>query len=35
MTTLKVLRDGEHKLKQIVHARQHALAVDEPVAAGG
>lgn len=35
MTTIKVLRDGEHKLKQIVHVRQHALVVDEPVANGG
>lgn len=35
MTTIKVIRDGEHKLKQIVHVRQHALAVAEPVAAGG
>ena len=35
MTTIKVIRDGEHKLKQIVHVRQHSLAVDEPIAAGG
>ena len=35
MTTITVLRDGEHKLKHIVHVRQHSIAVDEPLAAGG
>ena len=35
MPTIKIVRDGEHKLKHIVHVRQHALAVDEPVANGG
>ena len=35
MTTIKVSRDGTHPLKQIVQVRQHALAVDEPLAAGG
>lgn len=33
--TIKVSRDGTHPLKQLIHVRQHALAADEPLAAGG
>ena len=33
--TIQVVRDRTHKMKHVVHVRQHAFAVDEPEANGG
>ena len=33
--SIVVVRDRAHKMKHIVHVREHAFAVDEPVANGG
>jgi putative redox protein len=33
--TILVSRDRAHRMKHTVHVRQHAFAVDEPVANGG
>lgn len=33
--TIQVVRDRARKMKQVVHVRQHTLAVDEPDANGG
>ena len=33
--TIQVVRDRSHKMKHVVHVRQHTFAVDEPPANGG
>jgi putative redox protein len=33
--SILVARDRTHKMKHVVHVRQHSLAVDEPAANGG
>ncbi|AMO22052.1 OsmC family protein [Ramlibacter solisilvae] len=33
--TISVIRDRSHRMKHVVHVRQHSFAVDEPVANGG
>jgi putative redox protein len=33
--TIHVKRDRSHKMKHVVHVRQHTLAVDEPPSNGG
>ena len=33
--SILVVRDRAHKMKHIVHVREHSFAVDEPVANGG
>lgn len=33
--TILVSRDRAHRMKHIVHVRQHAIGVDEPLANGG
>ena len=33
--TIEVIRDRTHKMKHVVHVRQHHFAADEPVANGG
>ena len=32
---IQVVRDRAHKMKHVVHVRQHELAVDEPASNGG
>ena len=33
--SIEVIRDRSHKMKHVVHVRQHTFAVDEPPANGG
>ena len=33
--TIQVTRDRSHKMKHVVHVRQHSFTVDEPAANGG
>jgi putative redox protein len=33
--TIQVVRDRTHKMKHVVHVRQHSFTVDEPPANGG
>ena len=33
--SILVIRDRAHKMKHVVHVRQHSFAVDEPVTNGG
>ncbi len=33
--TIAVIRDRAHRMKHVVHVRQHAFAVDEPAGNGG
>ena len=33
--SILVVRDRAHKMKHVVHVREHSFAVDEPVANGG
>jgi len=33
--TIQVIRDRSHRMKHVVHVRQHSFAVDEPESNGG